>query len=187
MKKIIILEGIATTGKTTIINNLRQALSDDQISFILEDETLMPLIDNKSEVVAKNHLENLINNIYNSNKNMFVFERFIFTHIFRTSQNYADFKKIEKRLVKEFETHLFLLVIKNNLVEENIVNTSILRGTNWSKGKKGTLSERLEYYRQQQDFLIGLSENSMIENTIIDTGEKDWATYYQIILKYLQS
>ncbi|MCX6758183.1 MAG: hypothetical protein NTX14_00560, partial [Candidatus Nealsonbacteria bacterium] len=49
--KIIILEGIATSGKTIVIKELSKALIKQKASFSVmsEVETLLPLLDNKDK------------------------------------------------------------------------------------------------------------------------------------------
>ena len=54
--KIIILEGIATSGKTTIKNNLVNAFIKKGVSFssIEEEETLMSIRDNQDKETISN-------------------------------------------------------------------------------------------------------------------------------------
>jgi len=51
--KLIIFEGIATTGKTTMITNLFAYLQKkDSVVFISEEETLIPIFGNEDPVKA---------------------------------------------------------------------------------------------------------------------------------------
>ena len=60
--KILILEGIATSGKTTIKNKLEKYFDKKDLKYLVveEDETLMPILHNTTKRLAIAHLKKVI-------------------------------------------------------------------------------------------------------------------------------
>lgn len=81
--KIIILEGIATSGKTSIKNKLADAFVEKGINFsiIEEDETLMPILDNKDRQISIGLLKEVISKALKEEKDFIIFDRlFLLTY-----------------------------------------------------------------------------------------------------------
>src|SRR3990167_7124032 len=95
--KILILEGIATSGKTSVKNKLADAFVEKGINFsiIEEDETLMPILHNTDKQVGIDLLKKVIDNALKAEKDFIIFDRLFFTHIFRTKSSIEDFREIE--------------------------------------------------------------------------------------------
>jgi tRNA uridine 5-carbamoylmethylation protein Kti12 len=64
--KILILEGIATSGKTTVKNNLLKAFVKKGVSFsaVEEDETLMPIRNNQDLVTSIKLLKEVVERVW---------------------------------------------------------------------------------------------------------------------------
>ena len=171
-KRLIIFEGIAGSGKTTLEKLLADRLTDACI--IAEAETLMPLIDNKDAAIAKTHLLKLLDDLTSKQEPVLIVDRFHFTHAFRTASPFALFLSMEKLLETSFDPLLILLSFNEKLISERLQETIARRGNAWAKGKKGALEERVIYYRNQQRRLAELFKESTLPKIHIDTSDKDW-------------
>lgn len=183
MKNIIIFEGIASSGKTTIEKLLARRLSD--VAIISEDTTLMPLIDNKDADIANEHLKQVIEIIRDTPAENIIIDRFHLTHAFRTQSNLIVFSEIEKQLQDEGNVLLILLTIDPEQIEKRIEETVEYRQDNWKKGAQGNISEKVLYYTNQQKALISLLSTSRFTLVVLNTTTKNWSEYVDVILNRL--
>lgn len=175
--KIIILEGIATSGKTTIKDLLIAYFKNKSYSYSIveEDEILMPFLHNTNQEVAKNHLKEIIEKYFSQNKDFLIFDRLYFTHIHRTNYDIREFKDIED-LVKDKDCLLVFLKIYEKLIPERIFNAMKHRSNSWGDyvRSKGNKEEIIKYYTSQQRKLLKYLEESSINSKIIDTTKMDF-------------
>ncbi len=171
--KILILEGIATSGKTTLMNRLEKYLNKKQLSYyiIKEKETLMPILYNTNKDVSLAYLKKVIKKGLNQKKDILIFERLYFTHIFRTNSKIKDFKEIEN-LFKE-STLLVFLKINQYKIKERVFKTAKERQKGWMIHirKKGSDKEIVDYYIDQQKKLSNLLKDSSIKHVIYNTSK----------------
>ncbi len=181
-KKIIILEGIATSGKTTLQKLLKEKLSPaGKIKILTENVTLMPLVENKSKKIALDHIQKLLLKLSKDKADIFITDRFHFTHIFRTKSRIKYFNKIEKELQNVFKVLVITLVVDEKYIKRNIEESLNIR-KNWGKGKKGTIEEKVSYYKNQQKELVKITKESNLPILKINTTEKKWNAYAEKII-----
>ena len=184
--KIIILEGIASSGKTTVKNNLLSKFKKDKISceVIGEEKTLMPILENTDRDISLNFLSNVLEKVLNQDKNVIIFDRLFFTHIFRTASKLSDFKNIENILLKH-RVLLILLVIQEEKIAERIFGAMKHRDKKWEEyiRKKGNDKEIVDYYKKQQQFLLKLTKQSNIPHIIEDSTDLNFERIQKTILK----
>lgn len=175
--KIIILEGIATSGKTTIKNILTKKLGSKKLSFevIDEEQTLMPIIENKDIAVSIDLLSKVIKKAVSKNNDFIIFDRLYFTHIFRTNAHIEDFKIIED-IISQHETLLVLLTINEETIPKRIFGAIKHREKNWKNyvKRKGNNNKIMEYYKNQQKLLLDLIEKINYNHIIEDTTDLDF-------------
>ncbi len=116
------LEGIATSGKTSVKNELEKILTRRGLdyTFIGEEETLMPLLQNTDPVTANDHITGLLNRYLSSSKGILIFDRLYLTHIWRTRAHIEDFTE-SASLLLENSAQICFLEIPNNKLEERIL------------------------------------------------------------------
>jgi len=177
VKKILILEGIATSGKTTLKEKLTHYFNSQGINTLVigEEETLMPILENTDKKVSVKLLSEVLSKALKSESEVIIFDRLYFTHIFRTKSDIGDFASIENLLL-ENKTMLVLLTVEKPAVKDRIFLAMKQRGKNWTKyvGKKGTEAEIVEYYTDQQDKLIDLTKKSKLPSIILDATTKNY-------------
>lgn len=185
MKRIIVFEGIASSGKTTLERTVAERLPDSEI--VTEGVTLMPAIDNTDVAAAKRHLEGVLDSIRRSPARNVILDRFHLTHAFRTGSAVGEFSAIEDGLRDIGGTTVVLLTIDPEAIPARIEETVALRGGGWKKGKQGTAEEKIAYYRRQQETLEDLASSSRLPVLRIDTTAKDWEAYADSIVGRVSS
>ncbi|KKP68813.1 MAG: hypothetical protein UR66_C0003G0078 [Candidatus Moranbacteria bacterium GW2011_GWE1_35_17] len=184
--KIIILEGIATSGKTSVKNKLIENLNKKGLSFsiIEEDETLLPILDNKDKQISVDLLREIIIKKLKEEKDFIIFDRLFFTHIFRTNSSIKDFEEIENLLKNN--SLLIFLKIDELKIPERINTARNHRDKEWNDyvDKKGTNKEIYQYYIKQQRLLLNLLDETSLKYKIFDTTQMDFENIANEILKY---
>jgi len=188
--KVIILEGIATSGKTTVINLIKESLERRKLScqVIAEEETLMPIVDNVDPQVSIKHLSKILTHVFSLDKEILIFDRLYFTHIFRTNSTVQMFKPIEDML-SQHHAYLFFLKIRKEKIEERIFNAlkGERSGTNWVNyvRSKGNDRQIVNYYQNQQDKLLALLKESEINHQVIEVTNMEFEFVREKILQTL--
>lgn len=182
MQPFIIFEGIASSGKTTLERMLHEKLEGSVI--VSEEQTLIPLIENKEPQKAVEYLAAVLNEIEKQPAKAFIVDRFHLTHAFRTSASLFLFDKIEKRISEKHRPLIVLLKMDEDLISDRIKKTIALRGVSWAMGKQGSLEEKIVYYKNQQRALVELMKQSGLPTVAVDTTNKDWSRY---VVKFLES
>jgi hypothetical protein len=178
MKKIIMLEGIATSGKTSVKNELENILKERALNyaFIDEEETLIPLLHNSDAARANNHIVQVLNKYLSLDKNVLIFDRLYLTHIWRTKADIESFTESTSLLFQN-NAYICFLKIPNNKLKERISLAQSHRDEGWNnyvstKGK--TQDEIVAYYSNQQDELLELLKNVSVPNAIFNTEDMDF-------------
>jgi thymidylate kinase len=169
--KIIILEGIATSGKTSIIKYLSDFLDKNNFRFSIigEDKTLMPILHNQDKQVSIDLLKLLINQALAEDREFIIFDRLFFTHIFRTNSDYSEFREIEQ-IIKNY-TILGFLKIDEDQIPTRLEYARQHRDQDWNEyiSKKGNDEEIYQYYIQQQRTLENLLTQTELNYKVYNT------------------
>jgi thymidylate kinase len=186
--KLIIFEGIATSGKTTLIEKLQKILKPRySIAVFPEDETLMPIVKNKNKDIALHFLWDFIEKrLKRTKKDVLLVDRLYFTHIFRTKSSNKDFQAVEDFLLNLYDALVILLFVDENTIEKRIRKTEKLRGGDWGQGKKGPMEERIAYYANQQRILRRAIKESRVPHLVFNTTEMKWRKYADKIIDFTQ-
>lgn len=183
--KIIILEGIATSGKTSVKNKLADAFVEKGINFsiIEEDKTLMPILHNTDKQVSIDLLKTVIGNALKEKKDFIIFDRLFFTHIFRTKSSIEDFREIEN-LIKNQSFLVFLKIDEEN-IPERIMYARQHRDKSWNEyvSKKGSDEEIYQYYINQQRLLLNLLKHTFLKYKTYDTTNMNFINVAKMILE----
>ncbi|MCC7432974.1 hypothetical protein IT412_05640 [Candidatus Peregrinibacteria bacterium] len=182
--KSIILEGIATSGKTSVKNLLSKTLTEQNINFSIfeESQTLMPVLNNSDKNTSLDFLKTVINQALSLQKDLIIFDRLFFSHIFRTKSTMSDYRDIEKLF--DHQCFLAFLKIDETEIPQRIAKARIHRGQEWDNyvGKKGDIKQVNEYYIGQQKQLLDLVNQTTLTSKIYDTTTLDFEKIAQDIL-----
>lgn len=176
--KTLLLEGMATSGKSTIIKQLGDELGTNMsIKIVPETETLMKIVENTDRSVSIAYLSELIKNVYSHDYDVIIFDRLYLTHIFRTHSSMADYKVIEDG-IRQYTPETIFLEVDESAIAERVARASEHRDPEWkdyiyTKGE--TIEEIADYYIQQQHNQLTLLEQSTLPHTIFNTTNHDYA------------
>jgi hypothetical protein len=174
---IFIFEGIAGSGKTTLEQLLVRQIENAQI--ISEDETLMPIVDNRDPRKALRHLESIIQKVEGSPSEVVIIDRLHLTHAFRTDSDLESFSDIEAKLKTLGDAQIILLTNRQDAIRDRIEETIKYREGGWMQGARGaeSIEEKTAYYTDQQERLVELADVTTLPCTVIDTTGKNWPSY----------
>jgi len=183
--KIIILEGITTSGKTSVKNELKKIFINRKLDcvFVNEDETLLPLLNNTDPKLANNYIVDLLKKYISLNADVIIFDRLNLSHIWRTGNHIESFRESMSILLKN-NSIIYFLEISNDKLEERISLAKSHRDEKWNAyvNKRGdTQDEIIKYYYNQQKELIKLLKTMPIPNVILNTNNMKFRNIAQEI------
>lgn len=169
--QILIFEGIATSGKTTVINKLAKSLPDlVKVRIFTEQFTHEPII-KKKEGLHKDFFTKLITEAMSGNYDVVLFDRLYLTQAFRAKKSLKEFLDIETMLFVNYVTTIFLLVDESG-ISKSISGAIKHRDTSWGeyvKTKGQTALGQADYYIDQQRRQLKLLKESMLPYKIYNT------------------
>lgn len=186
-RRSIILEGISTSGKTSTFKNICEICKKENITIKLipEEETIMPLIDSKQLQLNLKYLKSVLENVYKKDADIYLFDRFHFSHTIKTKSTLKDFVEIENELVLQ-NTKIYFLKISEDLIGERIFNALKLR-EDWAKyvlrRANNNLNNVLTFYIERQKYLLSLLIESKLSFEIINTDSQNYNNIALTILK----
>lgn len=173
--KVFIFEGIATSGKSTIIQQLGVALSDLRLNVANEDETHMPIMKGTDD----SHVDffiNLVEQKLSDNADIVIFDRLYLTQAFRSKSGINAYKQVEELLLYNNALTIFLKV-NDNSIADRVHKASLHREVEWGeyiKTKGQSIEQIAEYYTNQQTNQLELLKTSTVPYVIFDTTEHNY-------------
>jgi thymidylate kinase len=176
--KIIILEGIATSGKTSVKDELEILLKNKSLKYkiIEETETLLPILHNLDPKISADHIQNILNEYITYPVDVLIFDRLYLTNIWRTKGSISIFSKSTKLLTDNQTLICFLEINKKN-IQSRIQYAMSHRDEKWNEyvNKKGKdIAEIIDYYTRQQTELLGLLKQTQIKHQTFNTDDLDF-------------
>jgi thymidylate kinase len=184
--KLLIVEGIATSGKSTVINKLKEVLNDKRAVVYSEAETHIPIMDKPSELHI-NFFQSLISKALETEAKLVIFDRLYLTQAFRSNTRIDAYKNIEDNLL-HYPTLTVFLKVDEDAIAERVRLASLHREEEWGeyvKTKGDTFKEISDYYINQQRSQLTLLKESKIEHIIFNTTKHDYDQTVQDILTKL--
>ena len=173
--KILILEGIATSGKSTIIELLCKKLSDKHISVYGEPDTHIPIMGQPATL----HLaffESLLDKALKGPADLVIFDRLYLTQAFRAKAAISKYEALENRLLQHQTLTAFLKVHEDS-VANRVQAAAEHREKQWGeyiKTKGKTPQEIAQYYINQQRSQITLLAQSKVASSVFDTTKHEY-------------
>lgn len=185
--KILILEGIATSGKSTIANCIKEQLVGMTVRVASEAETHIPIMKQTDKLHAT-FFENLINQCTAEKPELIIFDRLYVTQAFRAGVSLKEYSELESTLSK-YGTLTVFLKVDERIVAERIAKAAEHRDPTWGEyiQTKGTTNgEIADYYIEQQRNQMRLLSTSSLPYIVCDTTDNEYVEITQQILENLQ-
>ena len=185
--KILILEGIATSGKSTLTETIKKELKELTIRIATEAETHIPIMEVTNELHVS-FFENLIKKLITEKPGLIIFDRLYFTQAFRAGARLTEYSAIENLLSKHNALTVFLKV-DEQAITERVAKAAKHRDPSWAeyiKAKGATEDVVAKYYIAQQQNQIKLLGTSTLPHMVCNTTHHDYSEIAQQILKKIQ-
>lgn len=173
--KFLIIEGIATSGKSSITELLRKKLITKQFRVFSEQVTHEPILEQPTGL----HLaffESLLDQALSSEAKLIIFDRLYLTQVFRAKVDLAAYKLIEEKLMPHDVLTVFLKVDPAK-IKERVQKAVGHREVEWGQyvaTKGNTPEEQAMYYINQQESTLELLKQSILPFRIFDTTSHNY-------------
>ena len=186
--KILIVEGIATSGKSSLIEKISHLLGKDKVKVFGEPKTHVPIMD-KTDDLHIEFFKSLLNDAAKTNAELTIFDRFHLTQAFRAKANIDKYNEIED-LLSEHNTLVAYLQVDENAIADRVKLAIEHREESWGeyvKTKGKSFEEIAQYYSDQQRSQVQLLKQSRLENRTFNTTNHNYQTIAdQIINEWFQ-
>jgi thymidylate kinase len=182
--RVIIFEGIATSGKSTVIKKLVESFNDS-LNVLIKDEadTHIPIM-HKQKWLNLQFFKNLVGDCIKKQVDIVIFDRLYLTQAYRSNNGLDSYREIEDSLMPYMPLTV-LLKVDESSIAERVAKAVEHRSPDWgeyvrTKGKN--TDEVANYYIAQQRGLIKLLEQSKLSYKILETTSHN----YDEVVEYLK-
>jgi len=187
--KTLIFEGIATSGKSKITNDLMNSLKDGMtVELATEEQTHIPIMARLSELHTL-FFKDLINELTLKQPDLLLFDRLYITQAYRANRDLSEYAPIENSLIP-YSPHTIILEVNEDAIASRIRTASEHREQKWLeylKTKGDDFNEVAQEYITQQRGLLRLVKQSKLPCTVFNTTSHDYGTVTEEILKIIQN
>ncbi len=173
--KILIIEGIATSGKSSLIENISKLLGNTKLVVFSETDTHVPIMDNPRDLHVE-FFKSLLTDAVKTNAEHVVFDRLHYTQAFRANANISKYVEFEDLLVAH-DTLVSYLYVDEAFIANRIKLAAEHRDKDWGeyiKTKGESFDEIARYYIDQQRNQLELLNGSKLNSKIFNTTQRDY-------------
>lgn len=181
--KILIIEGIPTSGKSSITTEISELLGENHVRVYGEPETHIPIMD-KSEELHVEFFKSLLENAVKSDADLVIFDRLHFTQAIRAKASIGEYSEIEDLLARQ-KTLVVYLQVDDSAIADRIRLTAERRDKEqveyfqWGvhfKSKGETFDEIAKHYATQQRNKMELLNQSKLKSRMFNTTHHEYKT-----------
>ncbi len=185
--KIIIFEGICTSGKSSVIQKLKRILSERKLpcNIVTEDEVKKAMFANTDMTKSILRMEKFLAKNVHSKKNV-LFDRLYLSLVDRCEQPDSLFKNLEERIIKHNASIVFLYIPPRS-IKIRLSGASLHRGTKWKNYLDGLggIEMATTYYSNQQKKILRYLKQCSVPHIIYNTESRDYEHISEKIYKTL--
>lgn len=176
--KVLIIEGIPTSGKSSVTKEIFKLLGEDHVRVYGEPETHIPIMNKPGEL----HIEffkSLLQDSIESDADLVIFDRFHFTQAIRAKASIGEYSEIEDLLAGQ-KTLVVYLQVDESAIADRIRLTAERRDKErvedfqWGEhfqSKGETSDEIAKHYATQQRNKMELLNQSKLRSRIFNTTQ----------------
>ncbi len=167
---IRIFEGIATSGKSTIITGLQKQLMGRQVAVYTENDTHIPIQVERKELHMQ-FFSDLIDRAVNTEVEIVLFDRLYMTQAFRAGVGMAEYAILERKLAA-YDTETILLEVDPNAIAGRLEKAMEHRDNSWGeyvRAKAESVKAVAEMYDSQQYVMRRFAAESLLPSRFFNT------------------
>lgn len=203
----MILEGIAGSGKTSVLRYLKKRAAETEDSWLvlnecLTERALEPLRSADLEkslrhlnavvsvIDALDHLSSAVPKRF-QNQTRYLMERLHFSHCLDVGgfDLFDAYEALDRRMYELGARTVLLTVQQDKIMERSVTSTKTYRPASWANYLQSIADSDegvAEYYSRQQEFFIGLCRRSVAASMIVDATNGDWEDLSFQIMDFLE-
>lgn len=173
--KILVIEGIATSGKSSLTKSLAKALKDKKVVIFAESRTHIPIM-KESASLNIDFFKAQLEDSFKTKADLIIFDRLHLTQAFRAKANIEDLTVIENMLLNQ-EVLLAYLKVDESTITSRVELAASHRDKDWGEyiqTKGSTFEDIAKYYIEQQHNQLKLVKRSKLPSKIFDTTDHDY-------------
>jgi hypothetical protein len=174
--QVLILEVIATSGKSSTINGLLKSLPKYVNARVFTEQFTHIPIKDKTNDLCNEFFIRLIAEAFSKNYDLVVFDRLYLTQAHRTNSALNKYLDVEMLLLTHPVETVFLRVDEAE-ISNRLAASLKQRDAEWKSyvaTKGASLKEQAKYYTDQQDNLLKLLLQSRLPYEIYDTTRSNY-------------
>lgn len=173
---VLIVEGIPTSGKSSLIENISKLLDKNKVVVFDEPKTHEPIMD-KPEDLHIEFFKSLLQDAVKSDADLVIFDRFHFTQAYRAKAAISEYSEIEDLLAKQKTLVVYLQVDDSSIADRFRIAAERrdkdpaedFRWDEYFQTKGQTYDEIAKHYATQQQSLMELLKQSKLRSQIFNT------------------
>lgn len=186
--KILVFEGIATSGKSTITGHLVKSLEGEmRVDLATEEQTHLPIMAQRSDLNTL-FFKDLINERTLKHPDLLIFDRLYITQAYRANSDLTEYSVTEDILLTH-SPHTIILKVDEDAILERIKVATGHREQKWLeylKTRGNNFEEIAQNYIDQQRGLLKLVEQSKIPYTVFNTTRHGYRIIAEDIIKIVR-
>ncbi len=181
---MLIVEGIATSGKSSLIKEIVELVGKGNVRVYSESETHVPVMEKVDELHVQ-FFKDLIHDAEKSEAKLVIFDRLHFTQAFRAKVDMSQYTEVEDLLLSQHTMVAYLQVDESAIKDRvgfsanhpRVALSSEHSGEKWGEyiKKRGqSFDEIAAYYASQQRKQMELLRQSKLKSRMFDTTHHEY-------------
>ena len=182
--KILILEGIPTSGKSVVSKLIAKKLSSQKVCVVDEIETHEPIMAQREQL----HLEffdNLLKKYTSKSVDFLIFDRLHMTQAFRAKVDVESYKSFEGKLSRYNAQVAYLQVAEGSIADR--IAQSVKIEHEYLEQKGDSIHEIAQTYTEQQRYQLELVKTSILPFKTFDSTDRDFESITDQIIQWKEN